>query len=92
MNAVTYAALAVAVWNIVTFSIYGVDKSKAKNNKWRVRESTLIVCAFLMGGIGALLGMLAFHHKTRHLKFLLLVPLAVLLNLGAAAYLIYYLV
>jgi uncharacterized membrane protein YsdA (DUF1294 family) len=91
MNCIPYIAIVVAIWNIITFAFYGADKSKARKNKWRIKESTLIACAFLMGGVGAMLGMLAFHHKTKHLKFLLLVPLALMLNIGVAACLIYYL-
>ena len=72
----------VVVWNVVTFSLYAADKRKAKNNEWRISEATLITCAFLMGGIGALLGMRILRHKTQHIKFKLLVPIAVILNIG----------
>ena len=75
--------LAVVMWNIITFALYGIDKGRAKMNQWRISEATLITCAFLMGGIGALLGMNVFRHKTKHLKFKLLVPLAVIVNVVA---------
>jgi uncharacterized membrane protein YsdA (DUF1294 family) len=74
---------AVIVWNIVTFSLYAIDKAKAKKNQWRISEATLIICAFLMGGIGALLGMHILRHKTQHIKFKLLVPIAVIVNIAA---------
>jgi len=90
MNVVTYFIITVALWNIITFSLYGTDKKKAKRNKWRIKESTLIICTFIMGGIGALLGMCLFHHKTKHIKFLLLIPLAVIINLSIAAYCVFY--
>ena len=70
------------VWNIFTFALYGIDKRKAKKNRWRISESALIGCAFLMGGVGALLGMSLLRHKTKHLKFKLLIPLAVIVNVG----------
>jgi len=74
--------------NIVSFSMYGADKKKAQKSEWRIKESTLILSAFLFGGIGALAGMKVFHHKTKHTKFIVLVPLAVILNIAviAAAY------
>ena len=75
-------AVIFVIWNIITFSLYGLDKRKAKTNKMRISEATLITCAFLMGGIGALLGMSVFRHKTKHIKFKLLVPLAVIINIG----------
>jgi len=77
-------SVSLILWNIITFALFGIDKRKAKANKWRVDESTLIVCAFLMGGIGAFLGMKVFRHKTRHLKFRFLIPLAAVLNMVAA--------
>jgi len=70
------------MWNIITFSLYGIDKYKARNKKWRISETTLILCAFFMGGAGALLGMMTFRHKTRNWKFKLLVPLALVINIG----------
>ena len=52
-----------------------VDKWKAKKNRWRVRESTLLLIAALGGSVGCLIGMYLFRHKTRHLKFTLGIPL-----------------
>jgi uncharacterized membrane protein YsdA (DUF1294 family) len=69
-------------WNVITFALYGMDKYRAKNNKWRISEATLIACAFLMGGIGSFLGMQIFRHKTKHMKFRILVPLAVIVNIA----------
>ena len=63
-----------AAVNAFAFVIYGVDKWKAKTGRWRVPESMLIFLAVIGGGAGALLGMTAFHHKTRKAKFFLGVP------------------
>ena len=65
--------------NIVTFFMYGIDKwrstsdrllptgrKKAKNSKWRIRETALLGLAVLGGSIGAWLGMKVWHHKTQH--------------------------
>ena len=86
-----YIAIAVIIlWNVITFAMYGLDKQKAKKNKWRISEAALIACAFLMGGSGALLGMKMFRHKTQHLKFKLLVPLAVIVNIAIVAGYLYF--
>ena len=74
--------------NLLTFFIYGIDKWKAKRNKWRVPEATLLMLAALGGSVGALLGMFVFHHKTKHKKFLIGVPL-ILLAQVVLAWLIY---
>ena len=52
-----------------------VDKWKAKKNRWRIRESTLLIVAALGGSVGSLAGMYLFRHKTLHLKFTLGIPL-----------------
>ena len=51
-----------------------VDKRKAKKKLWRIPEATLLAIAALGGSIGALAGMYAFRHKTKHLKFTLGIP------------------
>ena len=61
--------------NAAGFLLMLVDKWKAKKNRWRVRESTLLLVAALGGSVGSLMGMYAFRHKTKHLKFTLGIPL-----------------
>ena len=61
--------------NAAGFLLMLVDKWKAKKNRWRIRESTLLIVAALGGSIGSLAGMYLFRHKTQHLKFTLGVPL-----------------
>lgn len=85
------AAAVWAVWNVITFSMMGVDKYRAERGKWRISENTLLGSAFLMGAAGALLGSRAFHHKTRKLKFRICLPLALAVNAAAAAYAFFYL-
>ena len=46
-----------AAINIVAFFLYGIDKWKAKRNKWRITEARLLWIAVAGGSIGALLGM-----------------------------------
>ena len=69
-------------WNLAVFALYGIDKWRAMNRKWRISEGTLLISAFFMGGIGAFLGMHIFRHKTRKTVFVTLVPVAILINLA----------
>ncbi len=70
--------------NVLTFLVYGIDKWKAKKNKWRISESTLLTLAIISGSIGALLGMQVWHHKTMHKKFKYGVPLILLAQITLA--------
>ncbi len=73
--------IAYGVWNLLIFLLYGIDKAKAKAEAQRIKESTLIWCAFVFGAIGAFLGSKVFHHKTQKTKFKILLPIALLLNI-----------
>lgn len=76
---------AVAVWNLIVFCVYAADKHKAKRGKWRVKESTLLWLAFLMGGLGAFAGVFRLRHKSQHAKFKYSVPAAMVLTVAATA-------
>ncbi len=78
------ATVLVVVWNIYVFCLFGADKRRAAAKAWRVPERTLLICAFLMGGVGAFFGMRAFRHKTKHRRFTLLVPCAAVCTLAVA--------
>lgn len=65
--------------NLWAFTLMGIDKRRAKQKgARRIRERTLFLSALLGGGLGALLGMWAFRHKTRHWYFVVGIPLIAL--------------
>ena len=76
------ALIYLAVINVVTFFVYGIDKWKAKKSKWRIRETVLLGLAVLGGSIGAWLGMKVWHHKTQHKKFKYGVPLILIAQIA----------
>lgn len=59
----------IIVMNIMSFINYKADKVKAKKNKWRIKESTLLGFGFFGGAIGAMTAMKRFRHKTKHWYF-----------------------
>jgi len=59
------------ILNGVSLFLFASDKKKAVNNSFRIRESTLLISG-LLGPFGALVGMRAFRHKTKKLKFVLI--------------------
>lgn len=62
------------VVNVIGFVLMFVDKKRAQNNQWRIKEATLFLTAAIGGSIGAMLGMKVFRHKTKHLSFLIGMP------------------
>ena len=74
--------------NIVSFFLYGIDKYKAKKNKWRISEATLLMIAVIGGSIGAWSGMRLWHHKTMHKKFKYGIPVIFIFQVALAVYLL----
>ena len=83
---ITYLLWYLAAVNLVTFTVYGVDKAKARRGAWRVPEKTLFPLPLLGGSVGALLGMLVFRHKTKHWYFVWGIPLILLAQIALAVW------
>ena len=88
MNLPHIVLIYLAVINVVTFFMYGIDKWKAKKSKWRIRETALLGLAVLGGSIGAWLRMKFWHHKTQHKKFKYGVPAIIIIHLALIVYFI----
>ena len=56
------------------FAMYS-DKNKSKKGKWRTPENTLFAIASAFGALGIFIGMRLFRHKTKHNKFVIGIPL-----------------
>ena len=78
----------IAVMNLVSFALMGIDKLRARRGAWRISEKALFLTTACFGGLGGVLGMRVFHHKTQHWYFkvffpVLLVVQIVLLAVGS---------
>ena len=69
-------------WNLVGFILIMMDKRRARQGKWRIRERTFFLWASAFGAAGILLGMYVFRHKTRHWSFVIGMPMLCLVNFG----------
>ncbi len=67
--------------NVLGFLIMGLDKAKAKKQKYRISENTLLFVALMGGSLGSYLGMYCFHHKTKHVKFYIGMPLILFIQI-----------
>ena len=88
------AALAVYMFiiNVIGFLSMSIDKKRAENGAWRIKESMLLSIAFVGGGIGSYAGMQVKRHKTKHKKFTIGVPVAMIVSyaiIAVATYLIF---
>jgi len=58
-----------ALWNLVVFITYAMDKWKAVHHRWRIPEKILLSFSLFAGGLGAILAGKLVHHKTRKWYF-----------------------
>ena len=79
-----YFLLYLLLINAAALVLMLADKRKARKNRWRIPERTLILSAAFGGSIGALLGMYTFRHKTKHLKFTLGIPAILIAQISLA--------
>ena len=81
----------IAIMNIAAFVLMGHDKRCARQGKWRVPEKRLFLVTALCGGLGGVLGMKVFYHKTQHWYFRVFFPVLLVIQivaLAAGAYLL----
>ncbi|MBR5795397.1 MAG: DUF1294 domain-containing protein [Erysipelotrichaceae bacterium] len=67
--------------NLVGFVMMCVDKQLAIHHKNRVPEKVLFLIAIIGGSLGSILGMYAFRHKTKHLSFVIGMPVILIIQL-----------
>lgn len=87
-----YAVIGIylAVVSLVAFILPIVDKSRAQKGKWRVPEATLFLFSFLGGAVTMYVSMQIFRHKTKHKRFMIGIPLIILLHIAIVAALFYF--
>lgn len=76
----------VAVLSIISASVTAADKIAARHGRRRVPENTLILIAALGGSAAMLITMLIVRHKTRHIKFMLGIPIIILFQTIVGVY------
>lgn len=78
------------VINVTGYVLMFIDKRRAQNNQWRIKEATLFLTAAIGGSIGSMLGMKVFRHKTKHLSFLIGMPAIFIVQVAlAVGYFVY---
>ena len=75
--------------NVAAFLVMGLDKRRAKRDKWRISEKALFLPAVLGGALGGVLGMRTFRHKTQHWDFRFGFPLLLVLQVVLLGWLVW---
>ncbi|MCQ2513714.1 MAG: DUF1294 domain-containing protein [Ruminococcus sp.] len=68
------------VINFIAIIVTIHDKKSAMKNKWRVPERTLLIVSGLGGSVMMFFTMKVIRHKTKHLKFMLGIPIIFILQ------------
>jgi len=76
------------VASAASFFFYALDKSAAKNDKWRIQESTLHLLELIGGWPGAMVAQRLFHHKSKKQSYQIVFWITVILNCGALGWLL----
>lgn len=78
-----------AVISFVTFTVTALDKIFAKKNMRRIPEATLLTLALFGGALSEYITMKIIRHKTLHKKFMIGLPVIILLQ-AAVIYFIFF--
>jgi uncharacterized membrane protein YsdA (DUF1294 family) len=74
--------------SVITFLVYAQDKSAARHNRWRTKESTLHSLALTGGWPGALLAQKVLRHKSSKVAFQRVFWVTVVVNVGVVGWLL----
>ena len=82
MNIILFIlAIYLILINLIAVIVTIYDKLCAVKRRWRIKESTLLLLSALGGSICMYITMLLIRHKTRHIKFMLGIPLILIVQL-----------
>ena len=76
-----------AAISVVAFFMYGIDKAKAKREKFRISEKALLLASFFGGAVGGFCAMQIFRHKTKHWYFNAVNIIGLVWQIGLIAFL-----
>jgi uncharacterized membrane protein YsdA (DUF1294 family) len=67
--------------NLVGIFVMYSDKKKSRKGKWRTPENNIFAIAIAYGALGIFMGMRLFRHKTKHNKFVIGIPLILIVEI-----------
>lgn len=75
-----------AIMSLISIIVCIYDKKISKKNRveLRIPESVLLILSAIGGSVAMLITMLLTRHKTKHVKFMLGIPVIIVLQVAAA--------
>ena len=83
-----YLLIYLLIINIAAFIVWCADKYFARKQMRRISEKALFLWALLGGSLGSLCAMHMVRHKTKHLYFVIGIPLILALQAAVLIYLL----
>lgn len=86
-NIASIYLLVIVVTSLISIIITVYDKLAAKKRSKRISEKVLMLTGFFGGASIMFMTMIVIRHKTKHMKFMVLLPLMSVLHIAILAYL-----
>ncbi len=90
-NIILAVLIFIAVMSLAAVAVTCADKRKARRGEWRISEAALLIISALGGSVAMYITMLLIRHKTKHIKFMLGIPIIILFQAIAVVYALTYL-
>jgi uncharacterized membrane protein YsdA (DUF1294 family) len=77
--------------SVVTFALFGIDKTLSRTDQTRIPESVLHIFTLLGGFLGQILGRIVFNHKTnfkRHPSFTIVLVISILIQVAIVVFIL----
>ncbi len=78
---IEWLILYLVVINIIGIFVTIRDKVAAKKNKWRISEKTLFILSSIGAGVSVYITMHIIRHKTKHKRFMIGIPVILIIEL-----------
>ena len=92
MKPIYFLYIYLAFINLFALFITVLDKRRAVHHKWRVSEAMLLFVSAIGGGVSMYVTMHIIRHKTKKLKFMLGIPLIIVIELIAVFWVMNYVI
>ena len=85
-NYYLFAGLYLACISLISIGLTVYDKRAARLGSWRIKESTLLLISAIGGSVSMLITMKLIRHKTKHAKFMIGIPVIIILQIAAIVF------